>query len=64
MKRRGGKLIFCIWGTMISFSIPTRRAIWNQRITGFWVFETRENPRTIFSFGYSKTSKNYRVLGI
>jgi hypothetical protein len=39
---------------MISFSIPTRRAIWND---SFWVFETRENQRTIFGFGYFKNFK-------
>ncbi len=54
IKRRGEKLIFCIWGRMISFSIPTRRAIWND---SFWVFETRENQRTIFGFGYFKNFK-------
>jgi hypothetical protein len=57
---------------MLSSSIPTRRAIWNQRInpssvpvisktssiTGFWVFETRENQRTIIGFGYFKNFKD------
>ncbi len=48
---------------MLSSSIPTRRAIWNQRIKGFWVFETRENQRTIFSFGYFKNFKESQGSG-
>jgi hypothetical protein len=63
MKRRRKNSLFCIWGRMLSSSIPTRRAIWNQRIMGFWVFETRENQRTIFGFGHFRNFKELQGSG-